>query len=213
MSERSHLTDEEIIHRVLEGEKALFEIIVRRFNATLYKVGRAYNYDLEDTKDLMQETFINAYNNLSKFEQRSSFRTWLIRIMLNNCYHKKMKAKRIIAHAIGGEESKYAIKDTCNGTEALVARRELGHIIEDALLKIPYPYRMTFSLREINGLNVAQTAQLLHISETNVKVRLNRAKAMLRKEISKVYVASELFEFNLIHCDQIVETVMKYVNK
>jgi RNA polymerase sigma-70 factor (ECF subfamily) len=72
---------------------------------------------------------------------------------------------------------------------------------------------MVFSLREINGLNVAETAETLNISAANVKVRLNRAKAMLRREIEKGYAASELFEFNLVYCDAIVGHVMEEINK
>lgn len=72
---------------------------------------------------------------------------------------------------------------------------------------------MTFSLREITGLNVSETASLLNISEANVKVRLNRAKAMLRNAIEKTYSAGELFEFNLIYCDAIVENVMKKIHE
>lgn len=67
---------------------------------------------------------------------------------------------------------------------------------------------MVFSLREINGLNVSETADALNISESNVKVRLNRAKTMLRKEIEKSYSPNDIFEFNLIYCDAIVNRVM-----
>jgi len=68
-----------------------------------------------------------------------------------------------------------------------------------------------FSLREINGLNVSETANLLNISESNVKVRLNRSRAMLRREIEKKYVVKELFSFNLIYCDTVVENVMRRI--
>ena len=71
------------------GETALYEIIIRRYNPYLYKTGRSYGYNHQDTEDLMQETFINAYTNLKKFENRSSFKTWVTRIMLNNCFQKK----------------------------------------------------------------------------------------------------------------------------
>lgn len=212
MMESSNYTDKELINRILQGEKALFEIIVRRFNASLYKVGRTYNYNLEDTKDLMQETFIDAYKSLGKFEYRSSFKTWLIRIMLNKCYKYKTRVRFINDNELDRNENGQSMfKEANNDTDRLISRRELGHIIEASLMKIPYDYRMTFSLREINGLSVIETANLLNISESNVKVRLNRAKAMLRKEISKVYSASELFEFNLVHCDEIVDVVMREV--
>jgi RNA polymerase sigma-70 factor (ECF subfamily) len=106
-----------------------------------------------------------------------------------------------------------AFSHTNNEPNQIVQNRELAQIIETALGKIPFNYRITFSLREINGMNVSETADLLEISESNVKVRLNRAKALLRKEIEKTYTPSELFEFNLVHCDGIVANVMQEINK
>lgn len=85
-------SDTEVIHRMLQGEIALFEILIRRNNPFLYKIGRSYNFNHEDTMDLVQETFIDAYTNLLKFENRSSFKSWVIKIMLNNCYRKQQKS-------------------------------------------------------------------------------------------------------------------------
>lgn len=207
-------TETEIIQRILGGEKSLYEIIVRRFNPYLYKIGRSYSYNHEDTQDLMQETFIDAYKNLNKFEGRASFKTWIIRIMMNNCYRKKMKPgfKNEIIQDMN-DNSKPMFISASHDTEKTVQNRELGHIIEKALVKIPFDYRMVFSLREINGLNISDTAELMEISESNVKVRLTRAKAMLRKEIESTYTTAELFEFNLIYCDAIVENVMNSINE
>lgn len=207
-------TEAEIISRIIAGEKALYEMIVRRFNPYLYKIGRSYNYTHEDTQDLMQETFIDAYKNLLQFEGRADFKTWIIRIMMNNCYRKRGKSsfKNEIMQDVN-EHSTPMFTNRNNDTDKIIQNRELGHIIENALEKIPFDYRMVFSLREINGLNVSETAEMLSISEANVKVRLNRAKTMLRNEIESTYSASELFEFNLIYCDAMVENVMKKINE
>jgi hypothetical protein len=70
---------------------------------------------------------------------------------------------------------------------------------------------MIFTLRELTGLSVADTSEVLNITVSNVKVRLNRAKTMLRKEIEKIYSPEEIFEFNLIYCDKIVNGVMKKI--
>ena len=207
-------TETELVERILGGEKALYEIVVRRFNPWLYKIGRSYNYNHEDTLDLMQETFIDANRNLLQFEGRSDFRTWIIRIMLNNCYRRRTKSsfRNEITQDVS-DNSMPMFTSPNSDTERVVQTRELGGIIESALGKIPFDYRMVFSLRVINGLNVSETASLLNISEANVKVRLNRAKAMLQREIERTYSASELFEFNLIYCDAIVENVMKKINE
>lgn len=207
-----NISDTEIVQRILKGEKSLYEIIVRRFNACLYKVGRSYNYNHQDTQDLMQDTFVDAFRSLSQFEGRSGFKTWIIRIMLNNCFRRKEKLsfKKEIMHDIA-DNSKLVFRRADNDTQRVVQTHELGHIIEEALAKIPDDYRIVFSLREINGLNVAEAADLLGISDGNVKVRLNRAKAMLRAEIKNFYAADELFEFNAVYCDAMVHKVMNMI--
>lgn len=211
---RKEITDEELIKRIVSGEKFLFERIVRKFNPYLYKVGRSYNYNHEDTQDLMQETFIDAYKALSQFEGRSSFKTWLIRIMLNNCYRKKQKLSFKNESGDEPEESSEPMFiHITNDTSKIVQNDELKKVIENALFKIPLEYRMVFSLREINGLSVAETAEAMKITESNVKVRLNRSKHMLRNQIEEVYSVGELFDFNLIYCDAIVEYVMREIDK
>src|SRR3954451_1910030 len=83
--------DAEVIEQVLLGNTALFEILIRRYNALLYKTGRAYGLNHQDTEDLMQETYVNAYQHLRKLESGAAFKTWLIKIMLHQCYHKVRK--------------------------------------------------------------------------------------------------------------------------
>ena len=214
MASSRQYTDLQIIENILAGEIAQFEILIRRNNPFLYKTGRSYNYNHEDTQDLMQETFIDAYRNLSKFENRASFRTWIIKIMLNHCFRKKQKFsyKNEILTEIN-DNSEPMFTNSHNDTNKIVVNRELSFIIENALEAVPFDYRMVFSLREINGLNVYETAEALEISEANVKVRLNRAKTMLRKEIEKSYSAEDIFEFNLIYCDAMVDIVMKKIKK
>ncbi len=214
MITHENITDLEVIARILKGEIGLYEQIVRRYNPVLYKVGRTYNYNHQDTEDLMQDTFIDAYKNLKGFQGRASFKTWIIRIMMNNCYQKRRQSN--FKYEISKELDDYSkpmFKNSKNNTDRMVHNDELKHIIENALSRIPFKYRIVFSLREINELNVAETAELLNISESNVKVRLNRAKRKLRKEIEKEYSPSELYEFNLIYCDAIVNNVMKKIHE
>ncbi len=208
-------TDTELINKILEGELALYEILIRRNNPFLYKIGRSYNYNHEDTQDLMQDTFIDSYLNLSKFENRSSFKTWIIKIMINNCYKKlhKLGYKNEIITEINEKAIPMFSDNSHTDTNKVIMAKELNFVIENALIQIPLDYRIVFSLREITGLNVEETAQSLNISESNVKVRLNRAKAMLRKQIEKSYTTTDLYEFNLIYCDAMVLNVMNKIKK
>src|SRR4029078_12521097 len=81
----------------------------------------------------------------------------------------------------------------------VILNRELIHVVETALSRIHFEYRMIFSLRELSGLSTAETAESLGLTETNVKVRLNRAKHMLREKIETMYSPAEIYEFNLIY--------------
>ncbi len=210
-------TDAEVIEKVMNKEVPLFEVLIRRYNPYLYKVGRSYGYNHQDVEDLMQETFINAYQNLKGFNHRSFFKTWLVRIMLNNCYRKSQKAsaKNEFATENSGLEKTTLMYSEIshNDTERTVGNRELNMIIEKAIKQIPLNYRLVFSLREISGFSVTETAKTLNITETNVKVRLNRAKAMLRKEVTKMYSPEDIFQFNLIYCDRIVNNVMTRISQ
>ncbi len=214
MQQFEQFTETEIIERILEGDKCLYEIIVRRFNPYLYKIGRSYNYNHEDTEDLMQDTFVDAYKNLAKFEGRANFKTWISRIMLNNCYRKKEKLsfKNEIMKEVN-EHAEPMFQQGGQETGKVVQNRELGKILQEALVQLPENYRMVFSLREANGMNVAETADLLNISETNVKVRLNRAKTMLQNIIKKSYAPEELFEYHAVYCNAMTTRVMKLINE
>jgi len=206
-------SDIEIISKVLSGEIKLYEILIRRYNSFLYKIGRSYHYNHQDTEDLMQETYISAYCNLKKFEHRASFKTWLTRLMLNHCYQKKHKL-RYANEIVTGEpatENPDNLFQFSNNKDQMI-NKELGGVIENALVQIPEDYRMVFTLRELNSLSIAETASALGITETNVKVRLNRAKTMLRSAIENMYSPTEIFEFNLIYCDRMVNNVMAYIH-
>ena len=210
-----HLQDDEIIRRILLGETALFELLIKKSNSSLYKTGITYGFNHHDVEDLMQETYINAYTNLAKFEHRASFKTWIIKIMLNQCYHKvqKFSYSKEKPKDLTQNENSNPMFSSNSDTNKTVMNRELTQIIQHAILQIPLDYRLVFSLREINGLSSAETAEALDISPANVKVRLNRAKAMLRKQIERMYTGEEIFEYNLIHCDKMVDRVMSVINR
>ena len=213
MKEILQYSDTDIIQKITEGQTKLYELLIQRYNPYLYKIGRAQHYSHEDTQDLMQDTYVDAYMSILKFEGRSSFKTWLIKIMLNNCFRKRQKwsYKNIVNDEINERSTSVLFNNQQLDTNKTIMNKELNSVIENALLQISMDYRMVFILREVNGLSVKETADALNISEANVKVRLNRAKATLRENIEKSYSAEEIFDFNLIYCDAIVERVMKII--
>ncbi len=215
MTAYQQLSENEIIDRIINGDIPVFEVLIRRYNSYLYKIGRSYGFNHHDVEDLMQETFINAYQNLGRLENKAYFKSWLIRIMLNECYRKRQKT--VLRKEVADDTFLYEKTipmfsgNNNNDTEKNVGNRELKSVIENAIQRIPVDYRMVFTLREMNSMSVNETAKVLDITETNVKVRLNRAKAMLRKEVEKMYSPEEIFSFNLIYCNKIVAEVMNRI--
>ena len=206
--------DREIIHEVIAGNIPVFEMLIRRYNPYLYKIGRSYGFNHHDTEDLMQETFISSYINLRQFAERSSFKTWLVKIMLGQCYRKSQKLSFQNEHPTeflsDNSPSMFLQNDQTEHMDQ-VARREFNNVVEASLQKLPEDYRITFVLRELTGLSIAETSELMNATTANVKVRLNRAKIMLRKEIEKTYGPKDIFEFNLVYCDGMVAKVMKHI--
>jgi RNA polymerase sigma-70 factor (ECF subfamily) len=110
-------------------------------------------------------------------------------------------------------EEKQEQKINREETGRVIANRELSRVLEESLQKLPLSYRSVFILREMEGFSVAETAGLLQITPINVKVRLNRAKTMLREQLEKFYTSSELYEFNEIYCDAIVHGVFNRIHQ
>lgn len=194
--------DEQLIKSITSGQKELFEVIVRRYNQRLYRVGMSILGNDLEVEEAMQAAYISAYEHLPQFEYRAAFGTWLIRIMLNQCY----KARRHqIRSANISEDSENVIN--MKTPENVMASKELNRVLESAITQLPEKYRLIFVLREIEDLSVRETAEVAGIQETNVKVRLNRAKTMLRESLNH-YMKDSVYQFHLSRCDRMVGQVM-----
>lgn len=211
-------TDEEIIREILNGRKHLFESIMRRYNRRLYRIGRSFLLSEDEIDDIIQDTYIKAYENLSKFEYRASFSTWLIRIFLNNAIARKEELKRFeftdsFSNENGHSVEHLKINNTDMKTpEQNTINNELRYYLETAIDSLPEKYRTVFMMREVEKISTNETAKCLNLTEVNVKVRLNRAKEILRNKLSEVYNDVEVFQFLGVRCDRIVENVMRKLN-
>ena len=202
-------SETEIIRRIKDGETGLFEIFMRRNNPYLYKIGMSHGFTHQDVEDLMQESYTSAYLNLEKFKQESSFKTWVVKIMLNQCFHKKQRLGFIKEKTMDTNNEKlvpiFEIEQS-DGYKKIIDR-ELSCAIENAIIQMPFDYRVVFVLRQLSGMSTSETAESLDISEANVKTRLNRARHMLRKELKVKYSPQDIFEFDVVYCDRVVNKV------
>ncbi len=207
-------TDEEIIKQILAGHTVWLELLIRRYNSTLYKIARGYGFNHQDAEDLIQDAHFTAYTQLKKLKHPQSYKTWISKILINNCIYKLAHGyfKYESPKAINERDSPIHQKEGKINTEDIIGNRELSLILENCLQSIPIIYKSVFILREIEGFNVAETSEILGISFTNVRVRLSRAKQLLKKEIEKYYSVKELFDFKDIYCDKIVNNVFERIS-
>ncbi len=207
------LSDMDVVRRVRAGETALFEILMRRHNQRLYRVARAIVKDDSEAEDVMQEAYVNAYTHLHQFAERAQFSTWLTRIAVHEALARIRKSARLTEldeDAEIGEQDVGAFSHPNRTPEQQASNEELRALLEAAVEAMPQGYRVVFVLREIEGLNTAETAEVLGVSEETVKTRLHRGRALLREELfQRAGIAtSYAFEFHLSRCDRVVSAVM-----
>lgn len=207
------LSDQEIITRILQGEKNLYAVIVRRYNQRLYRVAQSIINDDAEVEDIMQVAYINAWENLEKFAFKASFSTWLTRILINESLLRLKKRSKSI-NMNDDKMDKEIYQQHTKEVQTPVAKiinAELKLALEDAIRQLPEKYRTVFIMREIEDMNVAETQACLDISGVNVKVRLNRAKALLKETLSAFYKKEDILHFHLSRCDRVIEKVMSKV--
>ena len=210
----SVLSEEEIIQKIIAGEKALFEILIRRYNSGLYKIARCYGFNHHDAEDIMQETHVSAYTNLKNFQHKASYKTWVSKILIHKCVYKLSYG--YFKNEQPGSDIIYEnVKPMFNqpkiATEKIVLNKELSKVLEKSLAEIPLTYRTVFILREVEGFSTAETAELMNSTPVNVKVRLSRAKVLLQKKVENFYSSADIFEFNAVYCDAIVKRVFESI--
>jgi RNA polymerase sigma-70 factor (ECF subfamily) len=214
LGEQASLRDDEVVARVIAGDTALFEILLRRYNQRLFRVARGIVRADADAEDAVQAAYVSAYINLAQFGGAAAFSTWLTRIVINEALARTRKRIRLAEVDIEEQHDVTPFKAQTATPEDQVSRRETGVILEHAIDRLPEGYRVVFLMREVEQLSVAETAECLELSQENVKVRLHRAKAMLRDSLySEMERASgDAFHFMGARCDRIVETVLAKIS-
>lgn len=209
------LSDEEIVKRVLAGETPLFELVMRRYNQRLYRVARVILRDDSEAEDVMQDAYVRAYEFLHQFAGRSAFSTWLTRIAVHEALARKRRKERhdeLDALAMNGD-SMPILKSSGPSPETSTVQAQIRQLLEQAVDALPEAYRSVVLMREVEEMSVAETAEVLSISEAVVKTRLHRAHAMLRKDLYSHSQGStkDLYPFYAPRCDRVVKAVFERI--
>lgn len=200
------LPDDGVVARVLGGDPASFEVLMRRYNQRLFRAARAVLRDDAEAEDVVQDAWVRAYTHLRQFSGRASVATWLTRIAIHEAI---ARARRRARHVPLGESAATVPARTRPPDEELEARR-MAAALEAATDALPAPFRMVFVLRDLEGLDTAETAACLDVPEATVKTRLHRARALLRTRLDATLDVSGhgVFAFAGARCDRIVAAVM-----
>jgi RNA polymerase sigma-70 factor (ECF subfamily) len=210
LTDVSAMTDEDIVTRVLAGETALFEHLMRRNNRRIFRAARAILRSDGDAEDVMQDAYVRAYAHLRDFDGRARFSTWLTRIAVNEALARVRRAR--------GHESLDSIGEdqdmprTVEPTpEQSTSDGEMRNVLERAIGALPDDFRVVFMLRAVEEMSGTDTAECLGIPEDTVKTRLHRARSRLREIIlaelePKVTGA---FDFAAPRCNRVVDAVLR----
>jgi RNA polymerase sigma-70 factor, ECF subfamily len=216
-NESCALTDEEVATKVLDGETELFEIIMRRHNRRLFRVTRSILRNDAESEDVVQDAYVRAYAHLGSFEGRSKFATWLTRIAVHEALSRKRRDCRtgpMEVEVLAEGDPRHFSEQTTRSPEQQAIDGQLRDLIETAIDRLPLHYRTVFVLRDVQGMDTAETAESLGIQEQAVKTRLHRARKVLKGLLEfHVGCADKAFNFLGARCDRIVAAVLARISE
>jgi RNA polymerase sigma-70 factor, ECF subfamily len=182
-----------LVARAQAGDQAAFTTLVDHYHRKIYRIGKNITQNNEDAEDVLQETFLKAYEHLAGFQGNSKFYTWIVRIAVNEALMKlrKRRGDRFVSLdepiETGEEEVKREVAVWEDNPEQRYSREEMQHILDEAVDDLKPDFRTVFVLRDIEELSTEETAEALGISVPAVKSRLLRARLALREKLTRQF--------------------------
>jgi RNA polymerase sigma-70 factor (ECF subfamily) len=183
----------QLVRRAKRGDDQAFEELVRRYDRNVFRIAQHITQNREDAEDVVQEAFLKAYGNLSKFQEQSKFYTWLVRIAVNEALMKlrRRKPERTVSldEEVKTEDDSLPreVADWSPNPEQMYNQAELRDILTRTIQGLPAGFRTVFVLRDVEGLSTEETAQALELSIPAVKSRLLRARLQLRERLNRFF--------------------------
>jgi len=201
----SALPDKDLIDEARRGTAFALEAIMRRHNRRLFRVARAIVKDEAEAEEVVQDAYLRAFTRLDQLQGPAALSAWLTRITVNEALQRLRQRRR--AEALTGMLDQPA---SPFDPERLAASREVKHLVEQAIDRLPDEFRAVFVLRCVEQLSVAETAECLGIPPETVKSRLFRARALMRRALGGVLerLLPSTFPFAGARCDRIVRRVL-----
>jgi RNA polymerase sigma-70 factor (ECF subfamily) len=204
--------DEDIVRSVLAGDNASFELIMRRYNRLLFRVARSIVGNDSEAEDVLQEAYLRAFEHLHRFQGRCRFSTWLTKIAVHEAMNRRRRLRRLglVTSGDPGAMETVSYPVDRDGLEE-ASLNELRNLLTDAVDSLPSELRLVFTLRMVERLSTEQTAECLSLSTANVKIRLHRARSLLRSWIDRRIdeESRRLYAFDGERCDRVVRIVFE----
>lgn len=172
-------SDFDVIRRVLDGDAAAFELLVRRYQETIFRLAQRMTRNAEDAKDLAQEAFVQAYRSLAGFHGQSSFSTWLYRITVNLCLSHLKATRRADPVEVDG-----SFPDGRKDALAALLTAERDRALAAAIEELPPQQRATLTLRVSQGLSHREIAEILECAEGTAKANYFHAVRTLQRKLA-----------------------------
>jgi RNA polymerase sigma-70 factor (ECF subfamily) len=192
-----------LVAQAQQGGVEAFTALVNRYESNIFRLARHITQNPEDAEDVLQETFLKAYEHLKGFQGNSKFYTWLVRIAVNQSLMKLRKRKSDASVSLDdpydtGEETltrEIAVWDPT--PESTYSREEIRAILEKAVDSLPPAFRAVFLLRDVEDFSTEETATALNLSIPAVKSRLLRARLRLREKLTRYFKrkGEDLFDY------------------
>lgn len=213
-------TDAQLLAHIRNGETALFELIMRRYNRRLFRIARGILRDDAEAEDAVQDAYVRAWFGLEQFRGPVGFASWLCRIATNEALMRRRRRGNARWSAPGaGDTSSPATRpdelhSPAPGPAAQLHERQLRQLLETAIDGLPDGCRDAFVLREVEQMSVAETACCLGIEAGAVKTRVHRARKLLQRSLRDELagVLTGTFDFDGARCDRLVAGVIGRIN-
>lgn len=210
-------SDAELVALALARDEVAVRAILKANNRRLYRLARGILRNDAEAEDVVQETYVRAFTHLTEFRGASSLSTWLSRIALNEALGRLRRERlgvelnALSENAHNAQIIPFPLTSAEDDPEKSMARREIQHVIEDAIDELPGAFRLVFIARVVEGMSVEETAATFELKPGTVKTRLHRARTMLRDNVEKKIgpVVMEAFPFAGRRCDRLTEAVLK----
>ena len=190
-SDPQTLKEAEMISRIVAGERELFYDLIKPYERAVFITAYSVLRCEADAEEIAQEAVLKAYKALSRFRGDSKFSTWLIRITLNEALMRRRRSRpgsdvplQEFIDEADGDFTPAVLTDWREIPSEALDRKELRDILQRAISELPQNYREVLILRDVREMNIAETAQLLGVSEGLVKTRLFRARLMMQKIVA-----------------------------